>query len=422
MAISQAVANAILGQRTPDIMGAFEQGQETAFKREERGRARQIQELSGQAYKGDAGAFNELQDMAPEVALKLQNALGAKDKDALGRLYTDAKTALSIYEDYGVEGVISFGENRMKGLKSMFADTQDTERALNFFKTGNIEEGVANLKATVSAFDQANGMGSQSTSRQKEWAQFEAMPENTEQERKLKKEYGQLVGIVGEDGGATETAKLVEFNKWESMADGPQKDALARVIGITPRTGEGEGKLSPGLEKVMFEAQDNELQSGARVRELEALANDFTNDLASGAASNLSEVFKNISGTQDGATEIRRRLQKVRLSQALTLLPPGPATDKDVEEAMKGVPRDNASPGQVRSFLMGAAKISRLDEAYNRFKARYISDEKTGTGMNRAFRQAIKDGLIPEYQGVIKDGVDGTGSGTVDDLVNKYAN
>ena len=159
MAISQAVANAILGQRAPDILGSFEQGQEVARGREERSRARQIQELSGQAYKGDAEAFGELQNMAPDVALELQNKLNIKDKGGLDRLYTDAKTALSIYEDYGVEGVISFGENRIQGLKSMFADTQDTERVLNFFKTGNIEEGVANLKATISAFDQAKSMG-----------------------------------------------------------------------------------------------------------------------------------------------------------------------------------------------------------------------------------------------------------------------
>ena len=159
MAISQAVANAILGQRAPDILGSFEQGQEVARGREERSRARQIQELSGQAYKGDADSFDKLQNMAPDVALELQNALGAKDKDALNRLYTDAKTALSIYEDYGVDGVISFGENRMQGLQSMFADTKDTERVLNMFRNGNVEEGVANLRATVSAFDQANSMG-----------------------------------------------------------------------------------------------------------------------------------------------------------------------------------------------------------------------------------------------------------------------
>jgi len=159
MAISQAVANAILGQRAPDILGSFEQGQAVARGREERSRARQIQELSGQSYKGDAEAFGELQGIAPEVALELQNKLNIKDKGGLDRLYTDAKTALSIYENYGVEGVISFGENRIQGLKSMFADTQDTERVLNFFKTGNIEEGVANLKATISAFDQAKSMG-----------------------------------------------------------------------------------------------------------------------------------------------------------------------------------------------------------------------------------------------------------------------
>ena len=420
MAISQAVAQAILGQKTPDIMGAFEQGQETAFKRQERDRQEKIRELSGMALQGDDESMQELSGIAPELSLRMQKAIGAKDDAALARFIQDAKVGESLLIGGNTQGFLSFADQRIKAIRRMGGDTAQTERIAALVRAGDTDTAIQELTAFSAAIDDAKDMGP--TNRQQEWAQYEAMPENTEQERKMKKEFGQLVGIVGEGGGTTETAKLVEFNKWESMPDGPQKDALARVIGITPRTGEGEGKLSPGLEKVMFEAQDNELQSGARVRELEALANDFTNDLASGAASSLSEVFKNISGTQDGATELRRRLQKVRLSQALTLLPPGPATDKDVEEAMKGVPRDNASPEQVRSFLMGAAKISRLDEAYNRFKARYISDEKTGTGMNRAFRQAIKDGLIPEYQGVIKGGVDGTGSGAVDDLVNKYAN
>ena len=206
------------------------------------------------------------------------------------------------------------------------------------------------------------------------------------------------------------------------MPPGPEKDALGRIIGAGPKSVEGSGKLSAGLEKRMFDAQDKELASGAKVRELEALADDFKIGMTSGVASTMSEMFKKFTGSQDDATELRRRLSKIRLSEALTLLPPGPATDKDVEEAMKGVPSETAGPEQVKAFLRGAAKIARLDEAYNRFKARYISDKKTGTGMNRAFRQAIKDGKIPAYQGVIAGGVDATGSGTIDDLVNKYAN
>ena len=70
MAISQAVAQAILRQKTPDIMGAFERGQETAFKRQERDRQEKISELSGMAIQGSEGAMGDLSDLDATAALK----------------------------------------------------------------------------------------------------------------------------------------------------------------------------------------------------------------------------------------------------------------------------------------------------------------------------------------------------------------
>ncbi|MCH8329306.1 MAG: hypothetical protein IIB81_02855, partial [Nanoarchaeota archaeon] len=113
-------------------------------------------------------------------------------------------------------------------------------------------------------------------------------------------------------------------------------------------------------------------------------------ELPAGASQSFSESLKSILGTQDDVTEFRRRFNKVRLSEGLKSLPPGPATDKDVEEAFKGVPKENASPQQVASFLRGAARLARFDAGFNQFKADFISKNSTAKNLNKNWRKTIE--------------------------------
>lgn len=176
-----------------------------------------------------------------------------------------------------------------------------------------------------------------------------------------------------------------------------EADQLSRAAGLMAKD-PTKGRLSAALEKSLFQSQDEAVTAGRRVRELGALANDFDRLSSAGSASNAKEFFKQVAGTQDEQTELRRRLNKVRLSQALELLPPGPATDKDVEEAMKGVPRGNASAEQVQSFLRGAAKIAALDEEFSQFKSDYISENRTRVGMLKEWRDLQNSGGVSAIQ------------------------
>jgi len=117
-------------------------------------------------------------------------------------------------------------------------------------------------------------------------------------------------------------------------------------------------------------------------------------DDGGGVVTSFNEFLKKSLGTQDDATEFRRGFNKVRISEGLKSLPPGPASDVDVQMAFKGVPPDNAPPSQMKSFLRGAARLSRLESAYNQFKSDHISENRTSTGINKVWRSSVKSPVL----------------------------
>lgn len=149
-------------------------------------------------------------------------------------------------------------------------------------------------------------------------------------------------------------------------------------------------KLSAPSEKALIAAQDATVSAKRSSTEFDILADQVeAESLQGGVASTTTETFKRLLGTQDDVTEFRRRYNSVRLSEGLKNLPPGPATDKDMSEAFKGVPAENAPSSQIASFLRGAAKMARFDAAYNQFKSDFISERSGVKGLNREWRRSV---------------------------------
>ena len=93
----------------------------------------------------------------------------------------------------------------------------------------------------------------------------------------------------------------------------------------------------------------------------------------SGAAASANEWLKQATGNQDFASQLRTEYTRLRNSQAIKSLPPGVATDKDIELALKGIPPENANPATIASFLRGMAKMSRLEAVAESAKADWVS-------------------------------------------------
>lgn len=175
-------------------------------------------------------------------------------------------------------------------------------------------------------------------------------------------------------------------------------------------------KLSAASEKAMIEAQDLAVDAGRSRYEMEALASDFeTAAPLAGTAAAWQETFKRISGTEDAVTLLRSRYSRVRNSEAIKNLPPGVATDKDIELALEPFPKPTASPEHVASFLRGLSKLSVVDEAFQAFKAGYIDQNNGARGLLAAWKSSDELKAIQGQMTAQPDDED------VDSLVEQYA-
>jgi hypothetical protein len=78
-------------------------------------------------------------------------------------------------------------------------------------------------------------------------------------------------------------------------------------------------------------------------------------------------------GTQSSLTELRQEYTRIRNSAAIKSLPPGVATDKDIELALKGIPPENANASTMASFLRGMAKMQDIDASVANAKTDWLS-------------------------------------------------
>lgn len=80
-----------------------------------------------------------------------------------------------------------------------------------------------------------------------------------------------------------------------------------------------------------------------------------------GVFSSASDFIKKAGGFQGGMTQLKQEYTRLRNTAAIKSLPPGPATDKDIQMALSGFPSDTASANDLAQFLRGMAKLQTID-------------------------------------------------------------
>ena len=78
-------------------------------------------------------------------------------------------------------------------------------------------------------------------------------------------------------------------------------------------------------------------------------------------------------GTESAWNDTRREYTRMRMSEAIKSLPPGPATDKDIALALQGFPKDNADPQTLSTFLRGMAKLKQIEAVGDNAKAEWVN-------------------------------------------------
>jgi hypothetical protein len=117
-----------------------------------------------------------------------------------------------------------------------------------------------------------------------------------------------------------------------------------------------------------------------------SIANGFTSieNIPSGAPALIKERWKSLLGNEDEVTLLRANYNAVKNSLVMDNLPPGVASDKDIELALSGFLPATANPEQISSFMRGMAKISDISSKKEFMRAIHLTENK---GLDSKFQE-----------------------------------
>ncbi len=329
-----------------NFFGAITEGLDWKAKREEQNRLNQLRGATQSAAQGGLGsdAFKNLAGMSPDAATKLKSVLQTDDQ-GLDAAFQDAAVFQNLLQnDPTGQSALQFGRSRLQSGASQGRNMLHTERFL-----GEIQ---ADPLAAL------NSIGS-----------FLSIPNQIGQGK----------------AKDTDTADIKNFNMLEELKKTGSPEQVAAFKKMTGLL--SDPKMSASLEKQIVKSQDDFFKFSEQARQMDVLANDIGRmSIGGGLASTVSETFKNILGSQDDVTSLRRRFNAIRTSQATSNLPPGPASDKDIQMALSGFPPENANADIITSFLRGQQKLAKVNEKFAEFKSNFYAVNKSPSGLLPAWK------------------------------------
>ena len=121
--VSSVLAQAILNQQSPDILGAFERGREKVRKQK-------TDKLVGEAI--STGKIDpSLAELDPQIAFALGEQLRARNAKDISDFLRDSKIAKAKLEAGDVQGAIAFGQQRRNAIKMRGGDTSQTDQFIS---------------------------------------------------------------------------------------------------------------------------------------------------------------------------------------------------------------------------------------------------------------------------------------------------
>lgn len=135
------------------------------------------------------------------------------------------------------------------------------------------------------------------------------------------------------------------------------------------------GTLGSADKKAIREASNSARSARARASQAKNLRDRYLTEAPmSGIMGSVFGSFKSFVGGQTEIDNLKKEYEGLRIADGLANLPPGAASDKDVELALSRFPGKDDNAAYIGRFLNGLYKMSVLDAEYNNFYAQYLSD------------------------------------------------
>jgi hypothetical protein len=153
-----------------------------------------------------------------------------------------------------------------------------------------------------------------------------------------------------------------------------QSDVELELYKLKQKQGELPEYVAKGVEAATTDAVAAQ-QSADRMRSLADQIDAAAADMPSGIKAQQYEILKKGLGLQNEVTRIRSEYSRIVTPAAMAAykrVASGSTSDKDIETAMIGVPKDTDSPERMASFLRGAAKLQAYDAVLNNAKSEWL--------------------------------------------------
>lgn len=340
------------------IAGVFQQEKQAQ-------RQKEFQQAYANAYaSGDRGALRQLATQYPDQIESVRKDMGFIDEDqrnSIGTLAAGARLASS-----SPEAMQSWLQNNAKELTRVGVDPNSVAQMYQQNPSG-FGEFVDHLgMAALGPIDYFNVQDKMAGREIDRGRLAETIRSN--QAGEALQARGQNLSYQSAMTGHNIAAQRLALDQQEFGFKMQQAQEKAQqLISEAP-------KLSVNMEKGIETAVNNATASSNSANSMSALAQQFRAEKpTTGLFGNAQNMFAKLTGSDTTLRDLRIRQNALVNSQVLKFLPPGPATDKDVEIVRQGAPTDMDNPETVARWLDAMANLERRNAQFNEFKAEWMS-------------------------------------------------
>lgn len=145
-------------------------------------------------------------------------------------------------------------------------------------------------------------------------------------------------------------------------------------------------QLPSSLTKRVSSFTDSSFKNREEAFRMEDLAKGFKEqDAVGGIRGKAIDAFKEFAGAEDAVSVLKVQFNKIRADRTLSNLPPGAASDKDVQIVLGAFLSENANGKTAAKFLRGIAKMNKIKAEQGRFRVNYIKETKGNAGYLEAW-------------------------------------
>ena len=340
------------------IAGVFQQEKQAQ-------RQKEFQQAYANAYaSGDRGALRQLATQYPDQIESVRKGMGFIDEDqrnSIGTLAAGARLASS-----SPEAMQSWLQNNAKELTRVGVDPNSVAQMYQQNPSG-FGEFVDHLgMAALGPIDYFNVQDKMAGREIDRGSLAETIRSN--QAGEALQARGQNLSYQSAMTGHGLAAERLALDKQKFGFEVQQAQKKAdELINAAP-------KLSVNMEKAIEKSAGDAAASRNAADSMTTLADTLEKEKPTpGLFGNAENMFSKLTGQDNYLRDMRIRFNQLANAQATKLLPPGPASDKDIEFARKGIPSETDNPMVMARWLRGMAKMESNNAKFNEFRSEWMS-------------------------------------------------